>query len=44
MKRIFTVLIASLALLAATGVAQAADGQPSSCQGTAAQCNVFFGQ
>ncbi|SAK90087.1 hypothetical protein [Caballeronia ptereochthonis] len=44
MKRILTVLVASLALFAAAGAAQAADSQPSTCQGPASQCNVFFGQ
>lgn len=44
MKRILTALIASLALFAAAGAAQAADSQPSTCQGPASQCNVFFGQ
>jgi hypothetical protein len=36
--------IASIALLAAAGTAQAADSQRQSCQGPASQCNVFFGQ
>ncbi|WP_268892306.1 hypothetical protein [Burkholderia sp. 8Y] len=44
MKRILSVLAASIALFAAAGVAQAADSQPSACQGPASQCNVFFGQ
>jgi len=44
MKRILSVLVASIALLTAAGTAQAADSQPSSCQGPASQCSVFFGQ
>jgi hypothetical protein len=44
MKRILSALIASLALFAAAGAAQAADSQPSTCQGPASQCSVFFGQ
>ncbi|WP_256443411.1 hypothetical protein [Caballeronia sp. M1242] len=44
MKRILSILAASIALFAAAGAAHAADSQPSTCQGTAAQCNVFFGQ
>ncbi|CAH2801225.1 MAG: hypothetical protein CBHOC_3886 [uncultured Caballeronia sp.] len=44
MKCILAALTASLALFAAAGVARAADSQPSTCQGPASQCNVFFGQ
>ncbi|WP_250453927.1 hypothetical protein [Caballeronia sp. ATUFL_M2_KS44] len=45
MKRILSILIASVALFAAAGAAQAVESQqPSSCQGPASQCNVFFGQ
>jgi hypothetical protein len=44
MKRIFSALIASVALLAAAGAAQAAEASSTSCQGPASQCNVFFGQ
>ncbi|SAK70681.1 hypothetical protein AWB78_02800 [Caballeronia calidae] len=44
MKRILATLIASLVLSASIGGAQAAETQPSTCQGPASQCNVFFGQ
>ncbi|WP_255751457.1 hypothetical protein [Caballeronia sp. Lep1P3] len=44
MKRILSILAASIALFAAAGAAQAADSQPAACQGPAPQCNVFFGQ
>ncbi len=41
MKHILTALIASVALFAAAGPAQAA--APSTCNGPASYCNVFFG-
>ncbi|CAB3702823.1 hypothetical protein [Paraburkholderia rhynchosiae] len=42
MKRILSVLIASVALLAAaSGAAEAA--APAQCSGPASYCNVFFG-
>ncbi|SAL75814.1 hypothetical protein AWB71_05099 [Caballeronia peredens] len=44
MKRFLSALLASVALFAAAGAAQAAESQPSTCQGPASQCNVFFGQ
>jgi len=45
MKRILSILAASIALFTAAGAAQGADAQQaSSCQGPASQCNVFFGQ
>jgi YbbR domain-containing protein len=49
MKRILSVF-AAIVLFAAAGAANAADAsnssnsQPTTCQGPASQCNVFFGQ
>ncbi|WP_269767968.1 hypothetical protein [Caballeronia hypogeia] len=43
MKRIFTILVASIAVFAAAGAARAADLQSSECQGPATYCNVYFG-
>ena len=46
MKRILSVF-AAFALFAVAGAANAADAsnsQPTTCQGPASQCNVYFGQ
>jgi hypothetical protein len=46
MKRILSVF-AAFALFAVAGAASAADAsssQPTTCQGPASQCNVYFGQ
>ncbi len=45
MKRVLSIF-AAVVLFAAAGAASAADSsgsQPTTCQGPASQCNVFFG-
>jgi hypothetical protein len=43
MKRILSALIASVALFAAASGAAHAAQAPSTCNGPASYCNVFFG-
>jgi hypothetical protein len=44
MKRIISVLIASVALFAAVSSVADAATAPAKCNGPASYCNVFFGQ